>query len=188
MVKCPHCDIGMREVSVRANPGTLIILDQCGRCGGIWCDKWELFPVEPEEAKRLDPVDETALKDSAALEEKPLYCPRCTAELQRFHDPLLPPGIQLQRCRRCEGIWLNRGQFGRYKNFQQKTRAEKMPEEERLRKLAEAYHDPRAWVTTGTQGMFAYPQGAAAGDDLKEAGKGAVRLILQTLLRLILGF
>jgi len=178
----------MREVSVRANPGTLIILDQCGRCGGIWCDKWELFPVEPEEAKRLDPVDETALKDLTALEEKPLYCPRCTAELQRFHDPLLPSDIRLQRCRRCEGIWLNRGQFGRYKNFQQKTRVEKMPEEERLRQLAQAYHDSRSWVTTGTQGMFAYPQGAAAGDDLKEAGKGAFRLILQTLLRLILGF
>ena len=187
-MQCPACNSEMKQVSVRANPGTVIILDQCGRCGGIWCDKWELFPVAPDEARRLDPVDEAALKELVALEEKPLYCPRCTERLQRFHDPLLPSEIQLQRCRRCEGIWLNRGQFGRYKSFQQQTRAEKMPAEERLRKLARAYHDPRAWVTTGTQGMFAYPQGEAAGDDLEEAGRGAFRLILQTLLRLILGF
>ena len=187
-MQCPACNSEMKQVSARANPGTLIVLDQCGQCGGIWCDKWELFPVAPDEAQRLDPLDVEALKNPLALEEKPLYCQRCTAALQLFHDPLLPSEIHLRRCIRCEGIWLNRGQFGRYKNFQQKTRAEKMPAEERLRKLARAYDDPRAWVTTGTQGIFAYPQGAAAGEDLKEAGRGAFRLILQTLLRLILGF
>jgi Zn-finger nucleic acid-binding protein len=29
----------MNEVTVQANPGQLIVLDQCGQCGGIWCDK-----------------------------------------------------------------------------------------------------------------------------------------------------
>ena len=189
MVQCPHCKIKMKQVSVRANPGTLIVLDQCGRCGGIWCDKWELFPVAPDEAKRIDPVDEALLQSPVALEAKPLYCPRCTAELQLFHDPLLPPEIQLQRCRRCDGIWLNRGQFSRYKNFQQRTRDEKMPAEERLKKLTQRAEDPRAWVTTGTQGIFAYPQAEAESDEWKSSTlKGAFRLIVQTLLRLVIGF
>jgi Zn-finger nucleic acid-binding protein len=102
-IRCPHCDCEMKQVSVRANPGTLIVLDQCGKCGGVWCDKWELFPTAPEEAQRIDPVDDALLKNPAALDDKPLYCPRCTERLQLFHDPLLPRDIQLQRCRRAKG-------------------------------------------------------------------------------------
>ena len=190
MIRCPHCDSEMKQVSARANPGTLIVLDQCGQCGGIWCDKWELFPVAPDEAKWVDPVDEGLLQSPVTLESKPLYCPRCTERLQLFHDPLLPPEIQLQRCRRCDGIWLNRGQFSRYKRFQQQTRAEKMPEEERLRKLTQNVQDPRSWVTTGTQGIFAYRQAEREQDDdwASNALGGAFRLIVQTLLRLALGF
>jgi len=65
----------MREVSARANPGTLILLDQCGRCGGVWCDRWELFPIAPEEAPRVEPLDDAPLKNPVALAAEPLYCP-----------------------------------------------------------------------------------------------------------------
>ncbi|HEX9443674.1 MAG TPA: zf-TFIIB domain-containing protein [Candidatus Binatia bacterium] len=189
VTKCPVCDLEMKQVSARANPGTLIVLDQCGKCGGIWCDKWELFPVEPEEAKRIEPVDQALLQAPVPLSQKQLYCPRCTDRLQLFHDPLLPGDIQFQRCRRCEGIWLNRGQFSRYKNFQRKTRVERMPDAERLRELAAKAEDTRGWVTTGAQGIFAYPQGDAETEEWKSNTiKGAFRLILQTLLRLVIGF
>lgn len=189
MARCPQCDCEMQEVSARANPGTLIVLDQCRKCGGIWCDKWELFPLDPEEAPRLDPLDKELLQTPAKLEEKPLYCPRCTAQLQLFHDRLLPREIQLQRCRRCEGIWLNRGQFSRYKRFQKKTRAEKLGHDETLQRLVKAASDPSSWVTTGTRGIFAYPRGEEEGDDLaKHTLSGAFRLVLQTLLRMVLGF
>ena len=126
MIRCPQCDHEMNQVKVHANPGQLIMLDQCGKCGGIWCDKWELFPVDPEEAERIDPLDESLLKDRTALTQRQLYCPRCTAELQVFAEPILPKEIQLQRCGRCDGIWLNRGQFRRYKEFQKRTRVEKL--------------------------------------------------------------
>ena len=45
MIQCPQCDVSMRQVTARANPGSLIQLDQCAECGDIWCDKWELFPI-----------------------------------------------------------------------------------------------------------------------------------------------
>ena len=189
MVQCPLCDIEMKEVSARANPGTLIVLDQCGKCGGIWCDKWELFPVDPEEAERLDPLDKELLQTPVSLEKKTLYCPRCRDLLRIFHDPLLPADIHLQRCRRCDGIWLNRGQFGRFKRFQKKTREEKMGREETLQKLVHAYQNPESWVTTGTRGIYAYPHGGAEDDDFPSITLGgAFRLIFQTLLRLVLGF
>lgn len=187
MGRCPLCDIEMREVSAHANPGQIIVLDQCGKCGGIWCDKWELFPIDPEEASRLDPLDEELLQAPISLKNKTLYCPRCRDRLQVFHDPLLPSEIQLQRCRRCEGIWLNRGQFGRYKRLQEKTRSEKLSHEETVQKLVKLYPNPKAWVTTGTRGIFAYPHAADETD--RSAGmtlRGALGLILQILLRLVL--
>jgi Zn-finger nucleic acid-binding protein len=178
----------MCGVSVRANPGTLIVLDQCGNCGGIWCDKWELFPVDPEDAKRVDPLDEKLLRSPLDLGKKTLYCPRCKDRLQVFHDPLLPLEIQLQRCRRCEGIWLNKGQFGRFKGFQKKTRAEKLGQEERVKKLVEAYRDPSSWVTIGTKGIFAYPSGESESNEWGSITlSSSFRLIIQLLLRLVLG-
>lgn len=186
MIRCPACKSPMNEVSVPANPGTLIVLDQCSECGGIWCDQWELFPIDAEEAMRLDPVDEELLHSPVEL-KKDLYCPRCGDRLLVFKDPLLPPDIQFQRCRRCDGIWLKRGQLRRFKGLQRKTRAEKLGADRRLQRLVAASEDPTSWVTTGTQGIFAYPPGRVeAGNWISNTLTGAVRLILQALLRLIL--
>jgi Zn-finger nucleic acid-binding protein len=188
MIRCPQCNREMNEVMVRANPGQLIVLDQCGQCGGIWCDKWELFPVDPDEAERIDPLNEVLLKDRTALTHKPLYCPRCTAALHIFAEPILPKDIQLQRCRRCDGIWLNRGQFRRYKEFQRRTRAKRLGPQALIKKLPSVYQNPKSWVVTGTKGIFAYPRGEQEPDDVVEKSLSAVaKVILQSLLRLALG-
>jgi Zn-finger nucleic acid-binding protein len=188
MLRCPQCDVPMNEVTVRANPGSLIQLDQCHRCGGIWCDKWELFPIDPDEAERLDSLDEKLL---AALTEpvpKTFYCPRCTSKLARLKEPLLPEEIVLQRCSRCEGIWLNCGQMTRYKSYQKSTRLKKMGITSAIRKLPDACQDPKAWVVTGTNGMFAYPQGIEASQEpVAASAAGAFKFILQTLVRMALG-
>jgi Zn-finger nucleic acid-binding protein len=187
MGRCPLCDIEMREVSAHANPGQIIILDQCSKCGGIWCDKWELYPVDPEEASRLDPLDQKLLQTPVLMEEKPLYCPRCRVPLQVFHDPLLPHEIHLQRCPRCDGIWLNRGQFSLYKQFQKKTREEKLDHEEVIQRVTQAYQDPKFWVTTGVRGIYAYPHPQVEADDWgSKVLSGGFWLILRILLRLVL--
>ena len=187
-IRCPNCDRALREVTVHANPGQLIILDQCSQCGGIWCDKWELFPADPDEAEKIDPLDKELLKDGTELTNRQLYCPRCTAELHVFADPILPKEIQLQRCRRCDGLWLNRGQFRRYKNYQKQTRAQKMGAETIIDKLPAVYQNPKSWVVTGTKGIYAYPHCAAESEDIVKKSISAVaKLILQYLLRLVLG-
>ena len=188
MIRCPQCDRAMNEVTVRANPGQLIILDQCSACGGIWCDKWELFPVDADEAQSIDPLNEELLKDQTKLTHKPLYCPRCTAALHIFAEPMLPKDIQLHRCSRCDGIWLNRGQFRRYKEFQKRTRVQKLGPDSIVAKLPAVYQNPKSWVVTGTQGIFAYPRGEQEPDDVVEKSISAVgKVILQSLLRLVLG-
>ena len=178
----------MAEVTAKALPGSLIQLDQCAQCGGIWCDKWELFPVDADEAERLDRLDEDLLREALRLPARTLYCPRCADELSRFADPILPEEIRLLRCRHCDGIWLNRGQFQRYKNYQKETRAAKLGSERVAAKLPEIYADPGSWVVTGTRGIYAYPRGEEEDDDLlgKSLGDSA-KLVLQSLVRMILG-
>ena len=188
MIRCPQCAISMREVTARANPGALIQLDQCPKCGGIWCDKWELFPIDPDEAERLDDVDEALLASQVKLPRRSLFCPRCTARLQVCKDPAMPEDLLLERCLRCDGIWLNRGELKRYKRHQQKVRLEKLGADAILKKIPEVYQDPKSWVVMGTRGMMAYPrhsQEEALGSPITL--NGVFRMILQTLLRLTLG-
>ena len=179
----------MREVTAHANPGQLIILDQCSKCGGIWCDKWELFPIQADEASRLEPADDQLLREPQPIDnKKTLYCPRCTARLLAGKDPALPPDLQLRRCLKCDGIWLNRGQFTRFKAEQQRVRADKMDETKLAGKLTEAMQDPDSWVVTGTKGMFAYSRGEEESNEtIQDSAKNATKLVLQTLARMLIG-
>ena len=119
---CPHCAVTMRDVAARTRTGYLISLDQCPQCGGVWCDRWELFPLAPEEARRIDPVDPAQLHAATALPQSPGRCPRCTTTLQRFRDPSLPDDATIERCRVCDGMWMNRGELARAKSHSPPTR------------------------------------------------------------------
>lgn len=178
----------MKEVVARANPGQLIVLDQCGQCGGIWCDKWELFPLDADAADSIDALNQSTLSEPTKLTNKQLYCPRCTAELKHFAEPMLPAYIQLRRCGRCDGIWLNRGQLRHYKGFQKQTRMTKLGKEAIIAQMPIAYQKPESWVVTGTKGIFAYPRGEPEADDMVEKSLSAAgKVILQSLLRLVIG-
>ena len=189
MVKCPECDREMVEVTVPANPGQLIVLDQCHGCGGIWCDKWELFPIDSTAAQKLERADEAKLRQPAAMvPPRELFCPRCTAKLIAARDPSLPADLRLRRCFKCEGIWLNRGQLVQFKTHQSSLRQKNLGNEALANRVSTVMQDPQSWVVTGTKGMFAYPQGVeenaeAIGDSLKNAAK----LILQALARMLVG-
>jgi Zn-finger nucleic acid-binding protein len=121
VVRCPQCKVPMKPVTARANPGSLIELDQCGQCGGIWCDKWELFPIQADESARLEPADQELLRVPLASVKKELFCSRCTARMSAINEPSLGADVQFQRCLKCDAIWLNRGQFTRYKNHQKSS-------------------------------------------------------------------
>lgn len=115
-LKCPHCVVEMNEVSAATSVGYSIVLDQCPRCGGIWCDRWELYPLSAAAADGLDPVDQAALLQPAALTNDQLECPRCRARLRSFRDPSLPRDARIERCPNCDGMWLNRGELRRFRH------------------------------------------------------------------------
>jgi Zn-finger nucleic acid-binding protein len=182
VVRCPQCELPMKPVTARANPGSLIELDQCGQCGGIWCDKWELFPIQGDEAARLEPPDQELLRTPLALVKKELFCPRCTARMSAVKESSLGADVQFQRCFKCDAIWLNRGQFTRYKNHQKKVRSKNLGAKTTGKKLPGTDGDEKSWVVTGTKGMFAYP----AGEETIKTGGDSLTNIAETVLQKLL--
>jgi Zn-finger nucleic acid-binding protein len=184
---CPHCAIAMREVSARARSGYLMVLDQCPRCGGVWCDRWELFPLAPEEAERIDRVDDALLQAPTVAPTAPGRCPRCTAALQPFHDPMLPPDVRIERCRVCDGMWMNRGELARMKRRSPPTHA--LPADA-LARLASAYGTASSWSKVDNLDAATYRSDPADADDQSEAGallwSTAPWIVLRALLRLLL--
>ena len=152
MLRCPQCDCEMAEVMARANPGTLIQLDQCGKCGGVWCDKWELFPVDPDEADRLDPLNENLLREALPLPQR-----HSTARAAPTRCRYLP--IRFYRKKFNYSAAVTATAYGSIaasstanKDYQRGTRAVKMSEEKVVAKLPEVYANPKSWVVTGTEG------------------------------------
>ncbi|MDH3443504.1 MAG: zf-TFIIB domain-containing protein, partial [Deltaproteobacteria bacterium] len=94
----------------------------------------------------------------------------------------------LERCLRCDGIWLNRGKMRQYKRHQKKVQLEKLGAEAIIRKIPEVYDNPKSWILTGTRGMMAYPRLAnESAEELKPDFRGLLKSILQTLLRVAIG-
>lgn len=144
---CPQCAAPMNEVKAPATTGYLIVLDQCPRCGGIWCDRWELYPITAAAAAQLDSVDQPALRQPVAPADEQLECPRCRARMRRFRDPMLPEDARIERCPNCDGMWLNRGELRRLKdrNARQLPPPVTVPDSELNRLATHAAGDPRSW-------------------------------------------
>ena len=180
---CPHCRQPMHAVRARARSGYCLLLDQCRRCGGIWCDRWELYPIAADEAARLDPLDAERLAAPAPPAAGAGACPRCTSPLRPFRDPLLPPDADIERCPVCDGLWLNRGALRRAR-----ARAAATPERA-LPHLTRALGDQRAWPHVANLDAVTYASDDTADDAPDWRGwlrTAAPWLALATLLRLVL--
>jgi Zn-finger nucleic acid-binding protein len=183
---CPHCAVPMREVAARARSGYLVLLDQCPQCGGVWCDRWELFPLAAEEAARIDPVDDTVLHAATAPPRSPGRCPRCTAALQSFRDRALPPDARIERCGVCDGMWMNRGELARMKRRTPPAPSQR----DALARLASSYGELSHWSKVANLDAATY---AADGDDADERPhmraalwSTAPWIVLRALLHLLL--
>lgn len=181
----------MNEVQAEASTGYLILLDQCPRCGGIWCDRWELFPITAAAAQRLDTADQAALwAPIATAGAEPLACPRCRARMRPFHDPALPVDARIERCPNCEGMWLNRGELWRLKQHAAPSAPAVTLAAPHVDQLAQRMSgQPPAWPTVrNLDAAFDAPPDDHGTEDVRnEIAAGAVWLIVRAALRLLLG-
>ena len=118
---CPVC-LGVRLEKTRIGPHGELVLDSCGRCGGIWFELGEVqrltrhpSQVLWERLSRRDepfrmqchachaPMDRNAANCPACDWRNAIGCPVCDRPMHaEVHD-----GLRLDVCRDCKGVWFD---------------------------------------------------------------------------------
>jgi Zn-finger nucleic acid-binding protein len=115
---CPNCKKELGEVKEFSHYGSVITLNQCKNCGGIWFNNLELFALEEEEAKKLEDIRVKNPTKIYSDNQKERLCPLCKLPLAKLKDQNIPKKINIESCQKCGGFWMNHGETIKYKEYQ----------------------------------------------------------------------
>jgi len=84
-------------------------IDYCTDCGGIWLDAGELEMLldDRQHAEKLL----KSFKVDANSTEKPRKCPICLKKMQKIIVGQDTPTILIDRCRKGDGLWFDKGEL-----------------------------------------------------------------------------
>ncbi len=101
---CPACKNAMITLELAD-----VEIDYCTDCSGIWLDSGELEMLlgEPEKAKQL--LD--SFKIDSDSTESPRKCPICDKKMQKIIIGPSRPTLIIDKCRRGDGLWFDKGEF-----------------------------------------------------------------------------
>lgn len=107
MRKCPNCEIALITTTFAE-----VHIDACATCGGYWFDNHELAWLTQRAPDRLLELEhhysDTRGDESSSMGRR--TCPSCTVEIVPYEFPH-SPGIVMDICLRCHGIWLEDGKL-----------------------------------------------------------------------------
>ncbi len=110
---CPKCDHNLKTVTYEN-----IEVDCCEKCGGIWFDAMEAEELKKiHGSEKIDAVNPLIAKKYHHNHNN-IKCPRCQGKMQKMLD-IDQYSIWYEQCTKCRGIWLDAGEFTKFKrNFQ----------------------------------------------------------------------
>jgi Zn-finger nucleic acid-binding protein len=84
---------------------------ECATCKGTWFERGELQKAKDQTDRDLNWIDFDLWKhkDRFRAEAKPLPCPACNVGMVLIEYG--QTGVDIHYCAKCEGIWLEAGQF-----------------------------------------------------------------------------
>ncbi len=103
-MNCPVDQVQMRQLQDKG-----IVMDWCELCDGIWLDPGELARLT-RTATDLPALPPQPTAAPRKPEQKQPACPRCgflTEPVPYERDA----SLELDRCPRCHGLWLDRGEL-----------------------------------------------------------------------------
>ena len=119
-MKCPICSIALSPKNYAGQT-----VDVCETCRGLWCDSGELGAVVNALISLNKVPDGKGGTFTAArqhedndLQAKP--CPCCEETTVSFNFAY-DSNIFLNRCKACDGVWLDGGELQRVAQFIKKT-------------------------------------------------------------------
>jgi len=97
---CPNCSNEMREMLQQG-----VLIDFCPSCKGVWLDGGEInyFVRNPM------PVNSQLKEGLIGEQESQRICPRCQKPMTV--GGLLDPGLEINHCRICDGLWFDVGEL-----------------------------------------------------------------------------
>ena len=105
-MNCPICKTAMIVLELNQ-----IEVDNCPTCGGVWLDPDEMDLLLEGSAGR-DEI-RANLKFGEPSDEKARRCPLCRRKMEksRVRRKASDAGIQIDRCKRGHGTWLDGGEL-----------------------------------------------------------------------------
>lgn len=187
---CPGCSGALHDVYVEASYGRVLIVDQCMDCGSVWFDRWELYFTKESSIRSLEALDIKNFIAENPHQKGRGECPRCAQELIPFTDPLLPKDASIKRCPKCSGLWLNRGDLGRYASHRETfkgapSRARSEAELKTLRHLQRELDTTKIAALPTLTELELAAQAEDGSVETREVVKDIGFLILQSLVRLV---
>ena len=101
---CPVCKNAMITLELED-----VEIDYCTDCGGIWLDAGELEMLldDRQHAEKLL----KSFKIDANSTEKPRKCPICLKKMQKIIVGQATPTLLIDRCRKGDGLWFDKGEL-----------------------------------------------------------------------------
>jgi Zn-finger nucleic acid-binding protein len=123
---CPVCLGVLMEKVVMGSATSVLVLDHCARCGGVWFGKgeaqqltrhspaelWKHIPPRESAPKPPchgcgAPLDRDAASCAVCGTKNELECPVCDKTMQRRQHS----GLTLDVCARCKGVWFDHAEL-----------------------------------------------------------------------------
>lgn len=196
---CPVCQLNMKRIYGSNDEDLAVDIDTCPSCGGFWFDNQELFLISADAAKKYDTqISQSKIPEPAT---KDRICPNCQIPLILLKDPELSKILQIDICPKCLGIWLDQGEFLRYKEFQKAkiekaTKRDAVKAAEALRELGQHQEPASIWKLLGRDGgrPFDPPPDEISGSDASLDSANEIRnlaagleYIIMWLIQSVLG-
>jgi Zn-finger nucleic acid-binding protein len=98
-MNCPKClNNELSEAKVKK---TVVRVDFCKSCKGIWFDRFEL--------ERLMDNSVWDMQVPSGAQRSDFSCPKCCQYMRTFHYP--DTEIIIEACKSCHGVWLDAGEL-----------------------------------------------------------------------------
>jgi len=122
-----HCPIDNNELEKQSYEADIEI-DICPRCAGVWLDKGELETIEEtiendyiEELEKFPDYAGSAYTMALQKKAAEITCPDCNTAMER-KEYAYTSQIMIDKCPKCHGIWLDKGELQALEIFFEKSR------------------------------------------------------------------
>jgi Zn-finger nucleic acid-binding protein len=113
LMKCPIDQIELEK----KNYESLVEIDECPKCSGIWLDQGELEKIQDiqendysEDLKKVPNYVTAAYEQARQQNAADITCPNCKVEMFK-KEASMASQIVIDKCPKCFGVWLNKGEL-----------------------------------------------------------------------------